>query len=100
MLGYGMSQPCGHVDFYPNGGRNQPGCSLVRVPLNFLFEGVESASRDMVACNHQAAIKYFVESIKSKCPFMANECGSYADFLAVSVILKKVILWDKSTVHG
>ncbi|CAG0917316.1 unnamed protein product [Notodromas monacha] len=82
MLGYGMSQPCGHVDFYPNGGRQQPGCSLVRVPLNFLFEGVESASRDVVACNHQAAIKYFLESIKSSCPFMSIECSSYSDFLA------------------
>lgn len=25
--GYGMVQPCGHVDYYPNAGLNQPGCS-------------------------------------------------------------------------
>ncbi|KAG5670693.1 hypothetical protein PVAND_000940 [Polypedilum vanderplanki] len=26
--GYGMSQACGHLDFYPNNGKEMPGCSL------------------------------------------------------------------------
>ncbi|RZF32737.1 hypothetical protein LSTR_LSTR005930 [Laodelphax striatellus] len=81
--GYGMSEPCGHVDFYPNNGREQPGCDITEtpLPLTFIREGIEEASRVLVACNHVRAIKLFTESINSRCPYVAHRCSNYNHFL-------------------
>lgn len=80
-----MSEPCGHIDFYPNNGKEQPGCDLTEtpLPLTLIKEGIEEASRVLVACNHVRAIKLFIESINSKCPYVAHKCNSYQNFLQV-----------------
>lgn len=99
--GYGMIDAVGHVDFYPNGGMDQPGCSLSEIPINFL--GPNTVGRHLVACNHDRAIHYFTESLLSAasamkklannherdenndttitdCQFIGHECTSYEDF--------------------
>ncbi|XP_012244596.1 pancreatic lipase-related protein 2 isoform X1 [Bombus impatiens] len=86
LPGYGMIQPCGHLDFYPNNGKEQPGCTDLSettpsLPLTLIKEGLEEASRVLVACNHVRSIKLFTESINSKCQYVAHECSSYASFL-------------------
>ncbi|KAL7011739.1 hypothetical protein ACKWTF_014420 [Chironomus riparius] len=63
---FGLKQQIGHVDFYPNGGRDQPVCR------GQYFDGT---------CNHKNAVELFTESINTKCPFMAISCESYEDFL-------------------
>lgn len=73
MAGYGMSQPVGHLDFYPNNGKEQPGCDLTEgplIPLTLVKQGLEEASRVLVACNHVRAIKLFTESINGQCPYI------------------------------
>ena len=81
-----MSQPCGHVDFYPNNGKEQPGCSGTDapLPLTLIREGLEEASRVLVACSHVRAIKLFTDSINTPCPYIAHKCDSYEHFLEVS----------------
>lgn len=80
-----MSEPCGHIDFYPNNGKEQPGCDLTEtpLPLTLIKEGIEEASRVLVACNHVRAIKLFIESINSQCPYVAHRCNTYQNFLQV-----------------
>lgn len=56
----GMGTPFAHVDFYPNGGRDQPGCGG-------LLE---------IDCDHGRAPLYYIESLKhrDKCHFLAFKC--------------------------
>lgn len=61
----GMAKPYGHVDFYPNGGRDQPGCGG-------LFE---------IDCDHGRAPLYYIESLKyrQQCRFVSYKCKGGID---------------------
>jgi pancreatic triacylglycerol lipase len=87
-----MSQPCGHVDFYPNNGKEQPGCDIAEnpIPLTLIKEGLEEASRVLLACNHVRAVKLFSDSINSKCQYMAHQCDSYDHYMQVQNFKKKI----------
>nr|XP_048278855.1 lipase member I isoform X1 [Myodes glareolus] len=67
--GLGIVEPLGHIDFYPNGGKQQPGC-----PTN-LFSGV-----NYIKCDHQRAVYLFLASFETNCSFISFPCSSYEDY--------------------
>jgi pancreatic triacylglycerol lipase len=50
------------------------------IPLTLIKDGIEEASRVLLACNHVRAIKLFIDSINGKCPYVAHRCPSYQHF--------------------
>ncbi|KAL3868059.1 hypothetical protein ACJMK2_040897 [Sinanodonta woodiana] len=80
ITGYGMIQPVGHVDYYPNSGMNQPGCDKDPITTLRIEGDIYNGVKQFVACNHLRSYDYFTESINSACPFEGYRCNSYDDF--------------------
>ncbi|XP_076237419.1 pancreatic triacylglycerol lipase [Calliopsis andreniformis] len=74
--GFGLLKPLGHIDFFPNGGREQPGCTDIKnsVVVSHLKE--EALTKE-VACSHLRAWTLFLESVRMEnqsCKFTAWPC--------------------------
>ncbi|XP_060083633.1 pancreatic lipase-related protein 2-like [Ylistrum balloti] len=83
ISGYGMKMPCGDMDFYPNGGRNQPGCTHETWTnvVSHLELGPQAVG-GMLACSHDRSIYLFTESINGRsCTLKGHPCQSYEDFV-------------------
>ncbi|XP_060587855.1 inactive pancreatic lipase-related protein 1-like [Ruditapes philippinarum] len=83
--GAGMFEPCGDVDFYVNGGENQPDCpdqiSGALSHLGDLLSGKVDALATVVSCSHSRAHEVFTESINSNnCQFTSYPCDGYDKF--------------------
>jgi hypothetical protein len=57
--------PRGHADYYPNGGKNQPGCTGLPEVVG--------------ACSHSRSYEFMAESIRSG-GFTSCKCSSWSDF--------------------
>ncbi|XP_044791490.2 pancreatic lipase-related protein 3 [Bubalus kerabau] len=82
-LGVGTINACGHLDFYPNGGKHMPGCEdlitpLFKFDLNIYKEEVFS----FFDCNHARSHRFYAESILNPDAFIAYPCRSYKSFKA------------------
>ncbi|XP_068230613.1 pancreatic triacylglycerol lipase-like, partial [Palaemon carinicauda] len=65
----GLNGSYGHVDFFPNGGRRQPGCTL----LGDLFDTLSG-------CSHRRSRIYWIESINGKTPFRSVPCSDWNSY--------------------
>jgi len=94
--GFGIFEPVGHVDFYPNNGTGHPGCDQSLLSTMTGLDGFMDSARDFVACNHMRSIKFFLESLDLQidsqtntleqiCPFTSYAC-SYATLQAGSCL--------------
>ncbi|CAK1604004.1 unnamed protein product [Parnassius mnemosyne] len=81
--GLGAAQPLGHVDFYPNGGRVQHGCSnlFVGAVSDLVLPWAAASAEGRSLCNHRRAYKFFTDSVSPKCHFPAFPCADYDSFL-------------------
>ncbi|TNN41128.1 Lipase member H [Liparis tanakae] len=68
--GLGFREPLGHIDFYANGGADQPGCPKT------IFSGTS-----YFKCDHQRSVLLFLDSLSRTCVSTAYPCSSYTAFL-------------------
>ncbi|XP_007942114.1 phospholipase A1 member A [Orycteropus afer afer] len=67
----GIRIPVGHVDYFVNGGQDQPGCpTFIHAGYSYLI------------CDHMRAVHLYISALENPCPLMAFPCASYKDFLA------------------
>uniref|UniRef100_A0A1I8GGJ9 Lipase domain-containing protein n=1 Tax=Macrostomum lignano TaxID=282301 RepID=A0A1I8GGJ9_9PLAT len=82
--GIGLVQPVGHIDFYPNGGKWQPGCTRNIFTQDILSMGIIEAGKwTLAACHHmRAPILFTATAANPDADFLAYECDNYDEFKA------------------
>jgi len=89
----GIYEPCGDVDYYPNGGGNQPECKrgllsgLLSGIFNLLGLGWRNSGTllgrlfgdEYEQCSHFTAVRLWIESKRSNQCVVRQECTDYKD---------------------
>ncbi|XP_023129784.2 lipase member H isoform X1 [Amphiprion ocellaris] len=70
MDSFGLRGAHGHIDFYANGGVDQPGCPKT------IFAG-----KSYFVCDHQRSVFLYLCSLNRTCSLTGYPCSSYSDFL-------------------
>ncbi|XP_048121883.1 lipase member H isoform X3 [Alosa alosa] len=70
MDGFGLRGAHGHIDFYANGGSDQPGCPKT------IFSG-----KAYFVCDHQRSVFLYLCALNHTCNLTAYPCSSHTDFL-------------------
>lgn len=83
ISGYGIKEAVGDIDFYPNGGRNQPGCTHETWTnvVSHLNLGPHAVG-NLLACSHDRSIFLFTDSINGRaCTLKGYPCTNYEEFV-------------------
>ncbi|XP_071402166.1 LOW QUALITY PROTEIN: lipase member H, partial [Centroberyx affinis] len=70
MNSFGLSGTHGHIDYYANGGSDQPGCPKT------IFSG-----KSYFVCDHQRSVFLYLCALNRTCSLTGYPCTSYSDFL-------------------
>ncbi|EFA06789.1 Vitellogenin-2-like Protein [Tribolium castaneum] len=70
---FGFKSSCGTIDFFPNGGSSQPGCT--RIDLLDIKSVAEP-----ITCDHHRSWQFFIEAVLNPNEFLATRCESYTKF--------------------
>ncbi|XP_062959081.1 pancreatic triacylglycerol lipase-like isoform X2 [Cynocephalus volans] len=79
-LGFGMSQKVGHLDFFPNGGEDMPGCGHIFRSTDINADKMEKGIIDSLSCNHGRSYEFYTASVINPDGFAGFPCTSYEDF--------------------
>ncbi|KAJ8278145.1 hypothetical protein GJAV_G00084360 [Gymnothorax javanicus] len=75
----------GHIDFYANGGADQPGCPKTIFSGNDIPSQVIAVfthtGKSYFVCDHQRSVFLYLCSLNKTCNITAYPCSSYHDFL-------------------
>ncbi|XP_072280371.1 pancreatic lipase-related protein 2-like [Pyxicephalus adspersus] len=77
--GYGTEQTVGNVDFFPNGGKQMPGCDKIFIVPGDLDEIIDGLTEKTI-CNHHRSVVLFTESILRPDGFVGYPAPSYRAF--------------------
>ncbi|GJQ71315.1 hypothetical protein Trydic_g11051 [Trypoxylus dichotomus] len=80
--GFGIIERIGHVDFYPNGGSRQPGCTQSVFEYISLEKSIFNGVKKFLGCNHLRSYELFTESINANGHAIGITCSSYKEFQA------------------
>ncbi|XP_045505999.1 pancreatic triacylglycerol lipase-like [Colias croceus] len=71
-IGFGLPDPIGHADFYPNGGMQQPGCVNKTNSVWSKILPISPSRLQQAICSHGRAYVLFTESlVNGNCTFRA-----------------------------
>nr|XP_056706439.1 pancreatic lipase-related protein 2-like [Euleptes europaea] len=81
IIGLGIINTTGDMDFYPNGGTNMPGCNdLIKSKEEDELKTYPQVTRAVGICDHSRSHMYFKYSILCPDGFLGYPCESYHSF--------------------